>query len=77
MRLVLALVVAFIVAACAIQQSSSKLGYVLSDGARSAQATLDAEAILQGMTQARNANERLARDNREYAPSTTAPAITR
>ena len=77
MRLALALVVAFIVAACAIQQSSSELGFLRSDGARSAQAALDAEAILQGMAHARDTNERVARDNRQYAPATTPPALTR
>ncbi len=77
MRLVIALVVAFIVAACAIQQSGSRLGYVLGDGARSAQAALDAEAILQGMVQARDTNQRLARDNQQHAPGTPLPAVTR
>jgi hypothetical protein len=77
MRLALALVVAIIVAACAIVQSGAEHGFVRSDSARSAQAALDAEAILQGIAQARNANEQLARDNRQFAPATAPPALTR
>lgn len=77
MRLVVALVVAIVVAACAIQQSSSELSLVGGDGTRSAQAALDAEAILHGMAQARNANERVAGDSRQFAPGTTEPALTR
>ncbi len=77
MRLALALVVAVIVAACAVVQSSSQRAFLGDDGARSAQAALDAEAILQGMEQARNASERVARDNRQYAPGTALPSVTR
>jgi hypothetical protein len=77
MRLALALVVAIIVGACAVVQSSSEQGFVRSDGARSARAALDAAAILQGMDQARNASERVARDNRQFAPGTAPPALTR
>ncbi len=77
MRLALALVVAVIVAACAIEQSGADHGFVLGDGARSARAALDAQAILQGMAQARDASQRVARDNRQDAPGTTPPALTR
>jgi hypothetical protein len=78
MRLALAFVVVCIVAACAIQQSSSGLGFVRSDGARSAQAALDAEAILQGMARARNASERLAaRDVHPNDRGTAPPAVAR
>ncbi len=77
MRLALALVVAVIVAACAVQQSISERGFVRSDGARWAQASLDAEAILQGMAQARNASERVARDSHQNDPDAAPPAITR
>jgi hypothetical protein len=77
MRLALALLVAIIVAACAIVQSGSERSFARGDSARSAQAALDAEAILQGIAQARNANEQMARDNRQFAPTTTLPALTR
>jgi hypothetical protein len=77
MRLVIPLVVAIVVAACALQQSGSGLSLVRGEGARSAQVALDAEAILQGMAQARSANERLAGDNRRFAPGAAEPALTR
>jgi hypothetical protein len=77
MRLAIALVVATIVAACAIQQSSSERSFVRSGAGRSAQAALDAEAIMQGMAQARDANERVARDSRQFAPGNKPPAVTR
>jgi len=77
MRLAVALVVAIVVAACAIQQSGSGLSLMRGEGARSAQAALDAEAIMQGMARAREANERVAGDNRQFAPGSTAPALTR
>jgi hypothetical protein len=77
MRLVVALGVAIVVAACAIQQSGSGVSLLGGEGARSAQAALDAEAILQGMAQARSANERVAGDNRQFAPGSAAPALTR
>jgi hypothetical protein len=77
MRLALAIVVAIIVAACAVQQSSSERSFVSSDGARMALAALDAEAILQGMDQARDANRRVARDLQENGSGATSPAVTR
>ena len=77
MRLALALVVAFIVAACAVQQASSDREFLRGDGARSAQATLDAVAIMQGMAQARDASQRVARDLPPDAPGAASPAVTR
>jgi hypothetical protein len=77
MRLVVAVVVAVVVAACAIQQSGSGLSLMGGEGARSARAALDAEAILQGMAQARSANERVAGDNRQFAPGSKEPTLTR
>ena len=53
MRLALVLVVALIVAACALQQSSAERNFVRGESARGAQAALDAEAIMRGMAQAR------------------------
>jgi len=77
MRLALALVIAVIVAACAIEQSSSKGGFVRDDGARAAQAALDAEAILRGVTQARDSSERVARDIQQNNPGAALPTVTR
>lgn len=77
MRLAVALVVAFIVAACAIEQSGAERNFVYGDGPRAAQAALDAQAILHGMEQARDASQRMARDNHQDAPGTTTPAVTR
>jgi hypothetical protein len=76
MRLAIAVVVASIVAACAVQQTLSERSFVRDDGARSAQAVLDADAILQGMAQARDSSQRLARELHPNDPS-AAPAVTR
>jgi hypothetical protein len=77
MRQASALVVAFAVAACAVQQSSSERSFVRGENARSAQAALDAEAILRGVAQARDASQRVARDLRQNEPGTTPSAVTR
>jgi hypothetical protein len=77
MRLAVAVVFAIIVAACAVQQSVSERDFVHGDGARSAQAALDADAIMQGMAQARDSSQRLARDLRQTNPGAAAPAVTR
>lgn len=77
MRLASALVMALIVAACAVQQSSSEQSLVRGDGARSAQAALDADAILRGVAQARAASEWVARDNHNNEPGVAPSAITR
>jgi hypothetical protein len=77
MRLTLALVVAIIVAACAVQQASSERDFVRGDGARSARAALDAAAIMQGMAQARDATQRVARDVHQTDPGVASPAVTR
>lgn len=77
MRLAIAVVVASVVAACAVQQSVSERDFVRGDGARSAQAALDADAILRGMAQAREFNQRVAREQHPNDPSATAPAVTR
>jgi hypothetical protein len=77
MRLTLALVVAFVVAACAVGQSASERDFVRGDGARSAQASLDAAAIMQGMAQARDASQRVARDVPQGSPVAAPAAVTR
>ena len=77
MRLVLALAIASIVAACALQQSAAERDFVRGDGARMAQAALDAEAIMRGMAQARDASQRLARDVHQTEPDVSSPAVTR
>jgi hypothetical protein len=77
MRLTLALVVAVIVAACAIEQSGAEHNFVYGDGAREAQAELDARAIQRGMEQARDDSQRVARDTRQTAPGTAPAALTR
>jgi hypothetical protein len=69
--------VAFIVAACAIGQSGAEHGFVRGDGARAAQAALDAQAILQGMAQARDASQRVARDIHQNEPGAAPAAVTR
>jgi outer membrane PBP1 activator LpoA protein len=77
MRWAIPLAVAVIVAACAVEQSSSEHAFLQGDGARAAQAALDAEAILQGMAQARDENQRLARVIRQTEPEVAPPALTR
>jgi uncharacterized cupredoxin-like copper-binding protein len=77
MRLALALVVAFIVAACAVEQSSSGGGFVLGDSARAAQVAYDAEVILQGVDQARDSTRRVARDIHPADPGAAQPSVTR
>jgi hypothetical protein len=77
MRLAFALAVAFIAAACAVQQSSSERSFVGNDGARGAQAVLDAEAIMQGMAQARDATQRVARDVHQNELDAAPSAVTR
>jgi len=69
MRFALALAVAVIVAACALQQSSSEHAF-LGGHSRAAQAALDADAIMRGMAQARQSSERVARGS-------AAPTVTR
>jgi hypothetical protein len=77
MRLALVLVVALIVAACALQQSSAERNFVRSESARGAQAALDAEAIMRGMAQARDSSQWVARDLRQTNPGATPPSVTR
>jgi hypothetical protein len=77
MRLAVALVVASIVAACAVQQSISERDFGRGDAARSARAAVDADAILQGMAQARDFSQRVARELHPNDPGATAPAVTR
>lgn len=76
MRLALALVVACVVASCGFGPSGP-LGFGGGDAARSAQASLDAEAILQGMAQVRGSDEFVARDINHPAPGSNAPQVTR
>ncbi|HUB46297.1 MAG TPA: hypothetical protein VMB73_15030 [Acetobacteraceae bacterium] len=79
MRLILALVVACFVAACGLDgQSSAERAFVNGNSpARSTQAVLDAEAIMQGMEEARTADQRVARDTNRGTPETAPSAITR
>jgi hypothetical protein len=77
MRLLLALVVVVIVAACAVEQSSPVGGFVRGDNARAAQVAYDAEVILQGMNQARDSAQRVARDIHRSDPGTAQPPVTR
>ena len=77
MRLALALVVAVIVAACAVEQSSSLGGFVRGDSARAAQVAYDVEVILQGVNQARDSAQRVARDIHLTDPGTAQPPVTR
>ena len=57
--------------------SDSDREFLRGDGARSAQATLDAVAIMQGMAQARDASQRVARDLHPDDPGAASPAVTR
>lgn len=76
MRLVLALVVACLVAACGVgAQSSGELAF-LGSGSHAAQAQMDAQAIMQGMDAVRQGDEQMARAL-ERSPQSTAPALTR
>ena len=65
MRLLLACITLACTAACAAQQSQSEHALVRYDDEwRQKQAILDAEAILQGMAQARQRQEQMARSAR-------------
>ena len=65
MRFAIAFAVAVILAACALQQTSSERAFVGRDStSRAAQVALDAAAIMQGMAQARQSDERVARATR-------------
>jgi len=65
MRLLLACFTLVGIAACATQQSPSEHALVRYDDEwRQKQAILDAEAILQGMAQARQRQEQMARSAR-------------
>lgn len=65
MRLLLACFTLVGIAACATQQSQSEHALVRYDDEwRQKQAILDAEAILQGMAQARQRQEQMARSAR-------------
>ena len=65
MRFTVAFIVAVILAACALQQSTSERAFVARDSrSRAAQVVLDAAAIMQGMAQARQSDERVARATR-------------
>ena len=73
MRFVFAIVVAVILAACALEQSSSERAFV-DGGSNGAQVARDADVIMQGMTRAQYDNQRVARDTNTAAP---APTIAR
>jgi len=78
MRLILALVVACFVAACGLDgQSGAGRAFVDGNNARSVQAVLDAQAIMQGMEQARTADQRVARDINRVNPEAAPSAVTR
>jgi hypothetical protein len=77
MRLAVAIAVGVLLAACASQQHSSQQVYLGGNGARSAEAALDAEVIMHGMAQARSSNETVARDLRQGAPGTVLTPVTR
>jgi hypothetical protein len=65
MRWLLALLTVACLVACGLQQSQSEHALVRYDDEwRQKQAALDAEAILQGMAQARQSREQLARTAR-------------
>jgi len=78
MRLILALLVACLVAACGLDgQSSAERAFVNSGPGESLQSVLDAQAIMNGMEQARVSDERVARDVNHALPETASPAVTR
>ena len=78
MRLALAIVVACLLAACGLGgPSGGDRAFLGGSALRSAQAALDAQAILQGMDQARSQNQRVARVNDRAVPETAAPSVTR
>jgi hypothetical protein len=76
MRFVLAIALAIVVAACALEQGSSDRA-VLNGGLRSAQAARDADAIMQGVQRAQLDGERVARDTNGNASEPGARALTR
>ena len=78
MRLILAVIVACFVAACGVDgQSSAERAFVNSGPGQPVQAVLDAQAIMDGMEQARVSDERVARDVNHPVPETASPAVTR
>jgi outer membrane biogenesis lipoprotein LolB len=65
MRLLAALIVIALLAACGLAQTEPEQALVrYDDGWRHRQAALDAEAILKGMAQARQSQAELARSSR-------------
>jgi len=78
MRVVLALIVACLVAACGFgAQSSGERALLWGDSVRSARAALDVQAILQGMDEARGSDQRVARDINRRVPETPPAPVTR
>ena len=81
MRLILAVIVACLVAACGLDgQSSAERAFINSGSGqsmRAVQAVLDAQAIMDGMQQARDSDERVARDVNHPVPETASPSVTR
>ncbi len=61
MRFIAVLLTVLCLGACSTVQSGSEQGFVDQAGWEHQQAILDADAILQGMNQARAQNERLAK----------------
>ena len=79
MRFILAIVVVCFVASCGLNgQSSAERTFVNSrNTTRSLQAVLDAQAIMQGMDQARMSDQRVARDSNPTIPEAAPSAVTR
>ena len=77
MRLAPVLVLACLLSACGAEQSSIERVFIDgADSARAARADLDAQAILQGMEQARRAEDTVARAIDHASPEAPSP-VTR
>lgn len=76
MRFAFAIAVAIVLAACALEQSSSEHA-LLGGGWRAVQAEKDAAAIMQGMARAQWTSERVARDTNGNIVEPGAHTLTR
>ena len=77
MRISIALAIAIVLAACALQQSGAERSLLFGNGSRTALIQADTAAIIAGMTQARTETERFARDTHRAEPDARPPALTR
>jgi len=73
MRQAVALVVAFVLGSCALDQSRSERAFVRGEGPRATQAAWDANVIMEGMARARDNPQRFARDTMPNGAGASSP----